>query len=101
MMLSVAAGAVLITMAMALLRAVLGPTIYDRILAVNAFGTKTVLIIAVLGFLAGRPDFLDIAILYALINFIGTIAVLKFIRYGNLSQSGPRAASGEARDEDL
>ena len=79
--------AVLVVMAMALARAILGPTVYDRILAVNMFGTKTVLIIALIGFLAGRPDFLDIALLYALINFIGTIAVLKFLRYGDLGRA--------------
>ncbi len=73
--------AILVTMAMALARAFIGPTVYDRLLAVNVFGTKTVLLIAVLGFLAGRPEFLDIALVYALINFIGTIAVLKFRRY--------------------
>ncbi len=69
-------------MACALARAVLGPSVFDRILAVNMFGTKTVLLIAVLGFSAGRPEFLDIALVYALINFIGTIAILKFLRYG-------------------
>ena len=79
-----AALAILITMALAMTRALLGPTVYDRILAANMFGTKTVLIIAVLGFLNGRPDFLDIALVYALINFIGVVAVLKFIRYGEL-----------------
>ena len=80
---------ILIVMALALLRAVAGPTVYDRILAVNMFGTKTVLFIAVLGFLRGRPDFLDIALVYALINFIGTVAVLKFFEYGDLG-AGPR-----------
>ena len=79
-----AALAILVTMGLAMVRALLGPTVYDRILAANMFGTKTVLIIAVLGFLTGRPDFLDIALVYALINFIGVIAVLKFIRYGQL-----------------
>jgi multicomponent Na+:H+ antiporter subunit F len=83
-MFDAAAVAVLVTMALAMARALLGPTVYDRILAVNMFGTKTVLLIAVLGFLAGRPDFLDIALVYALINFIGTIAMLKFLRYGDL-----------------
>lgn len=68
-------------MALALLRAVLGPTLYDRILAVNMFGTKTVLLIGVSGFLFGRPDFLDIALVYALINFIGVIAVLRYFEY--------------------
>lgn len=81
--------AILVTMALALIRALLGPTIYDRVLAVNAFGTKTVLLIAVLGFLAGRPDFLDLSLVYALINFIGTIAVLKFLKFGDLGTQGP------------
>lgn len=74
--------AILVTMALALARAFVGPTVYDRLLAVNVFGTKTVLLIAALGFLAGRPEFLDIALAYALINFVGIIAVLKFRRYG-------------------
>ncbi len=80
--------ALLVTMALALARALLGPTIYDRVLAVNSFGTKTVLLIAVFGFLTGRPDFLDISLIYALINFIGTIAVLKFLKYGDLGTPG-------------
>ena len=71
-------------MVLVVIRGIRGPTIYDRILAVNSFGTKTVLIIAVLGFLSDRPDFLDIAFVYALINFISTIAVLKFFEYGDL-----------------
>lgn len=83
-----AAAALLVAMLLALLRAFMGPTLYDRILAVNTFGTKTVLMIAVLGFLMGRPEFLDIALVYALINFIGTIAVLKFFRYGDLGRAG-------------
>ncbi len=74
----------LIGMLLAMIRALLGPTLYDRILAINAFGTVTVLLIAVLGFLAGRPEFLDIALVYAFINFISVIAVLKFIRYGDM-----------------
>ena len=79
--------AILIVMALALARAFVGPTVYDRIVAVNMFGTKTVLFIAVYGFFTGRPDFLDISLLYALINFIGTIAVLKFLRYGDLARA--------------
>ena len=75
---------ILVTMTLALVRALLGPTVYDRVLAVNTFGTKTVLLIAALGFLTDRPEFLDLAIVYALINFIGTIAVLKFFEYGDL-----------------
>ena len=80
-MFAVAAVALLVAMLMTLIRLFKGPSLYDRTLAVNAFGTKTVLLIGVLGFLAGRPDFLDIALIYALINFIGTIAILKFFRY--------------------
>lgn len=73
--------AVLITMALTLMRALMGPTLFDRLLAVNSFGTKTVMLIAVYGFMTGRPDFLDIALVYALINFLGTVAVLKFFEY--------------------
>ncbi|MEM7050956.1 MAG: monovalent cation/H+ antiporter complex subunit F [Acidobacteriota bacterium] len=71
-----------VTMVMALVRAALGPTVFDRILALNMFGTKTVLLIAVLSFASGRPDFLDLAMVYALINFIGVVAVLRFARHG-------------------
>ncbi len=87
--------ALLVTMALALARALLGPSVYDRVLAVNSFGTKTVLLIAVFGFLTGRPDFLDIALIYALINFIGTIAVLKFLKYGDLGTLGDMPESDE------
>lgn len=76
--------ALLVTMLFTLIRALLGPTIFDRILAVNSFGTKTVLLIAVYGFLTGRPDFVDIALVYSLINYIGTVAVLKFFEYDDL-----------------
>ena len=72
--------ATLVTMALALVRALRGPTIYDRLLAANMFGTKTVLLLSVVAFLSGRPDFLDLALVYALINFIGVIAVLEFSR---------------------
>lgn len=83
-MFAVATVGILVAMAMALARALMGPTVYDRVLAVNTFGTKTVLLIAALGFLTGRPEFLDLALVYALINFIGTIAVLKFFEFGDL-----------------
>jgi multicomponent Na+:H+ antiporter subunit F len=72
--------ATLVTMALALIRAVMGPSVYDRVLAVNMFGTKTVLLLSVIAFLYGRPDFLDLALAYALINFIGVLAVLEFFR---------------------
>ena len=70
--------AILVVMMMAIIRAFMGPTTYDRVLAVNMFGTKTVLLISLLGFVMGRPEFLDIAIVYALINFISVIGVLRY-----------------------
>lgn len=87
-MLLVVAITIFVVMCMAIARAIAGPTLYDRILAVNMFGTKTVLLIAVLGFLAGRPDFLDIALIYALINFIAVIAVLRYFEYSQPPESG-------------
>jgi len=84
MIMGVTAAALLIAMLATLIRAVLGPTVYDRILAVNAFGTLTVVLIAWFVVYAGRPDFIDIAIAYALITFIGTIAVTKYVEYSHL-----------------
>lgn len=77
-MLIAATLAVFVVMILAIIRGVVGPTLYDRILAVNMFGTKTVLLISLLGFVMGRPEFLDIAIVYALINFISVIGVLRY-----------------------
>ncbi|MDY0191514.1 MAG: monovalent cation/H+ antiporter complex subunit F [Desulfuromonas sp.] len=77
-MYAAAALAILVVMALTLVRALVGPTAFDRLLAVNMFGTKTVLLIAVVGFMTDRPDFLDIAIVYALVNFLSTLAVLRF-----------------------
>ena len=87
-MYAAAAIAIMLTMCLAITRALLGPTVYDRIMAVNMFGTKTVLIIAVIAFITRRYDLLDIAVVYALINFIGVVAVLKFFEYGELSRGG-------------
>jgi multicomponent Na+:H+ antiporter subunit F len=80
-MLVAATVAILVSMLMALARAILGRQLYDRILAINMFGTKTVLLIAVVGFVSGRPDFLDVALVYALINFVSTVAVLRLSHY--------------------
>ncbi|WP_328504377.1 monovalent cation/H+ antiporter complex subunit F [Streptomyces sp. NBC_00457] len=76
--------ALLVTMVLTLLRTFLGPGLYNRILAINTFGTKTVLFVAVAGFLFGRPEFLDIGILYALVNFVATVAVLRLTHYQEL-----------------
>ena len=67
-----------------LARIILGKTTYDRILAVNSLGTIIVLGRALHGFFMNRPEFLDIAIVYALINFIGTVAILKLFSTGSL-----------------
>ena len=82
--------AVLAAMGITLIRALRGPTVYDRALAVNSFGTLTVTVLALHGFLTDRPEFLDIAMLYALINFVGTVAMLKFFEYGDLGAAGGR-----------
>lgn len=89
-MFEMATFAILITMGMALYCAARGPSVYDRILAANMMGTKTVLLIAVTGFLFGRPEWLDLAIVYALINFVGMLAVIRFARYGNLGDVPPK-----------
>ena len=90
----VATISILISFILVLIRLFLGPTLYDRVLALNAFGTLAVLMISVNGFLFGRPDFLDIALLYALLNFIGTIAILKFFRYKEI---GDKKALGSRK----
>lgn len=89
-MLATAAAALFAAMLLVIIRSFLGPTLYDRVLAVNSFGTLTVLLIGLIGFLTARPDFLDIALLYALINFVGTIVVLKFFRHRSLGAAPPR-----------
>jgi multicomponent Na+:H+ antiporter subunit F len=87
-MFAAAAIALLVTLTLALIRAALGPTVFDRAQAANTIGTVAMLLLAVMGFLNGRPEFLDIAIVYGLLNVIGTIAVLKFFRHGDLGDAG-------------
>jgi multicomponent Na+:H+ antiporter subunit F len=85
------AAALLVALALALARGVLGPTVFDRVQAANTIGTLAVLLLAVYGFLTGRPDFLDLAITYGILNVVGTIAVLKFFSYGDLGEPGEDA----------
>ena len=92
MMLAVTTFTLILVMAMALIRGFAGPSIFDRVLAANLFGTKTVLLIAVLGFLFGRPEFLDIALLYALMNFISVIAILRYFEHTQKAEEGRSAA---------
>ncbi|KAA1259133.1 Na(+)/H(+) antiporter subunit F [Rubripirellula obstinata] len=81
--------AILVTMSFALVRAMLGPTVFDRVLSLNMFGTKTVLLICVVSFLQGRTDFLDLALLYSLMNFIGVVALLRFTTQGEFGGQNP------------
>ena len=85
---AVASLAVLAALFLGVVRAMRGPTVFDRVLALNAIGTGAIMLLALFGFLTGRPAFLDIGILYALLNIICTLAVLKFFRYGDLSHPG-------------
>jgi multicomponent Na+:H+ antiporter subunit F len=94
MMFAVASAALLVALALALVRAYLGPTVFDRTQAANTIGTIAVLLLAVIGFLTGRPEFLDLAIVYGLLNVIGTIAVLKYFQYGSLGDPGDENSKG-------
>lgn len=93
-MFAAAALAVLVTLALVLVRAALGPTLFDRVQAANTVGTCALMLLALIGFLTGRPEFLDLAIVYGLLNVIGTIAVLKYFRYGGLGDTGEEGEGG-------
>jgi len=93
-MFAAAALALLVALGLALLRALAGPTVFDRALAANSIGTLAMMMLAVFGFLTGRPEFLDLAILYGLLNLVGTIALLKFFRVGDLGDPGEPEARG-------
>ena len=83
-MFDIASVAIIFAIMITLYRVIKGPTIYDRVLAANAIGTKAVVLLALIGFAYGRPHFLDLAVVYTLINFIATIAFLKYIEMGRL-----------------
>jgi multicomponent Na+:H+ antiporter subunit F len=89
-MFAVASVAVMIALALAVTRAILGPTVFDRVLAANTIGTLAILLLAVIGFLMGRPEWLDIAIVYGFLNLIGTLAVLKYFRHGDLAHDAEK-----------
>jgi len=80
--------ALLVTLALMVVRLALGPTVFDRLQTANSIGTVAMLLLATLGFVRGRPDFLDLALVYGFLNIIGTIAVLKFFKYGDLGYDG-------------
>jgi multicomponent Na+:H+ antiporter subunit F len=84
-MFAAAAAAVLVALALVVLRALRGPTVFDRVLAGNSVGNLAIMLLAVVGFLTGRPEWLDVAITYALLNVISTLVILKFFRHGDLA----------------
>ena len=86
--------AVIAAMGLAVVRALRGPTTFDRLVAANSIGTGAILVLALFGFLIDRPEFLDIGLLYALLNLVGTFAVLKFFRYGALGHEGIEEEEG-------
>ena len=100
MMFAVGLAACAVALVLALVRAMKGPSAFDRLLAVNAIGTTVILGIALHGYVLGRPEFVDIAILYAVINFIGTFAVLKLFSTGGLGDAGGRVRLDIGADDD-
>jgi multicomponent Na+:H+ antiporter subunit F len=87
--------ALLVTLVLMLIRLVLGPTVFDRLQTVNSIGTVAMLLLATVGFVRGRPEFLDLALVYGFLNIIGTIAVLKFFKYGDLGDDGSKRLARE------
>lgn len=85
--------AILVALALVVFRALKGPTLFDRVLAGNSVGTLAILLLAAVGFLTDRPEWLDIGITYGLLNLISTLAILKFIRHGDLANDGEGDAS--------
>jgi len=91
--------ALLLLMLLSLYRAVKGPTVIDRILGVNVIGTKTTVLIILIGTLSGRVDmFIDIALAYALLNFITAIAASRF--YQRQAQHLPDPAAPADKEEE-
>jgi multicomponent Na+:H+ antiporter subunit F len=91
-MFAAAAVAILVALALVVLRALRGPTVFDRVLAGNSVGNLAIMLLAVVGFLTGRPEWLDVAITYALLNVISTLAILKFFRHGDLAYDAEEKA---------
>ena len=95
MMFAAATLGLLVALLLVVVRAALGPSVFDRVQAANTIGTLAMLLLSVFGFLTGRPEFLDLVLVYGLLNVIGTVAVLKFFRYGNLGDAGEDASPAE------
>lgn len=81
-----------ILIAVSFIRVAVGPSIYDRLLGIGIIGTNAVLLLALIGFIYGRPEgFIDLAITYAILNFIGVVAVAKYLDRG---ETGPGHGEG-------
>jgi len=91
-MFAAAAAAILLALALVVIRALRGPTVFDRVLAGNSVGNLAIMLLAVVGFLTGRPEWLDIAITYGLLNVVSTLAILKFFRHGDLAYDAEEEA---------
>lgn len=91
-MFTIATIAVILALTLAVIRAVRGPTVFDRVLAGNAVGTLAILLLIVVGFLTGRPEWVDIGLTYALLNLVATLAILKYFRYGDLAYDADEEA---------
>jgi multicomponent Na+:H+ antiporter subunit F len=91
-MFAAAAAAILVALALVVIRALRGPTVFDRVLAGNSVGNLAIMLLAVVGFLTGRPEWLDVAITYGLLNVISTLAILKFFRHGDLAYDAEEEA---------
>jgi len=98
-MLTVVGIAILVGMLLAILRGLVGPGVYDRVLAMNMFGTKTVLLLAAMSLMFGRTDFLDLALAYALINFIGVLAILQFVQNRDARHAAAKASASKKNKE--
>lgn len=81
----VASSVILVALCLALIRLIRGPTVFDRLLAGNTICTLAIILLAVLGFLSGRPAFVEVGLTYGILNLIATLAVLKFFRHGDLA----------------
>lgn len=93
MMFAVGTCAIIAALVLVVVRVIKGPTVFDRVLAANSVGTLAILLLAVIGFLNGRPEWLDLGITYGALNVIGTLAILKFFRHGDLAHD---AEEGDA-----
>ncbi len=93
MMFLVGTLAVMAALVLVVVRVVRGPTLFDRVLAGNSVGTLAIIFLSVLGFLNGRPEWLDLGITYGVLNLIGTLAILKFFRHGDLAHDAEEEGS--------